>query len=291
MPCFHPLKGWRSRVRSDNGRRGIVFNPSQGLLDMPLSVPCGQCIGCRLERSRQWAIRCYHEASLHEKNCFITLTYDDAHLPENKSLIMKHYQDFMKRLRKEYGEGIRFFACGEYGDKTHRPHYHALLFGHAFPDQRLHSQNHGHKLYRSESLERLWPDGFSSIGQVNWSTASYVARYVLKKATGELAGMYEGVEEPFVLMSRRPGLGSAWYAANETDVYPRGTIIVGEGKERRPPRFFENKYRQSNPMGHAMLKATRRASSVYIPPHEVGERLRAKNLIAKSRVSNLKSSI
>ena len=128
MPCFCPLEGWRSKDRSSTGKRKIVFNPRDALRDMPVTVPCGQCIGCRLERSRQWAVRCIHEASLHEDNCFITLTYDDAHLPTDLSLNVSHFQKFMKRLRKRFGEGIRFFHCGEYGENFGRPHYHACLF-------------------------------------------------------------------------------------------------------------------------------------------------------------------
>src|SRR4051794_29862641 len=107
MPCFRPLKGYRARVTNpDTGKRSIVFNARKGFNDLPVDLPCGQCIGCRLERSRQWAIRCSHEAKLHEENCFITLTYAPEHLPPGGTLVVKDFQDFMKRLRFEFGAGI-----------------------------------------------------------------------------------------------------------------------------------------------------------------------------------------
>ena len=98
MACYHPMQGYRSAEVTKNGKRKIVFSPQKGYIDLPVKVACGQCIGCRLERSRQWAVRCMHEASMHMFNSFVTLTYDDDHLPEYNSLNYKHFQDFMKRL-------------------------------------------------------------------------------------------------------------------------------------------------------------------------------------------------
>ena len=136
MPCYRPIKGYRSRrLNAETGKRPVVFNPRDGFYDQPVDLPCGQCIGCRLERSRQWAIRCVHEASLHERNCFITLTYRDECLPTNGSLDLDAFQKFMKRLRRRFGEGVRFFHCGEYGENFGRPHYHAILFNLDFSDK------------------------------------------------------------------------------------------------------------------------------------------------------------
>jgi len=122
------------------GKRAIVFNPKYGYPDMPVELPCRQCIGCRLEYSRQWAIRCLHEASLYDENCYITLTYDDQKLPESydikNGLDLSHFQLFMKRLRKKYGAKIRFFHCGEYGEDRGRPHFHACIFNHDFQDKK-----------------------------------------------------------------------------------------------------------------------------------------------------------
>ena len=138
MPCYNPLKGYRSRTLNASGKRSIVFNLREGYVDQPIEVPCGQCIGCRLERSRQWAVRCVHEASLYKNNCFVTLTYSDDKLPSDGSLHFDHFQKFMKRLRRFYDDSrIRFFHCGEYGEQYSRPHYHCCLFNFDFVDKKF----------------------------------------------------------------------------------------------------------------------------------------------------------
>jgi len=134
MACYHPIQAWRSKkVNKETGKRSIVFQRSEAFVDMPVVVPCGQCIGCRLEKSRQWAIRCVHESKCHDDNIFVTLTYNNENLPKDGSLCLADLQKFMKRLRKKYGAGIRYFACGEYGEKLKRPHYHVCIFGLNFP--------------------------------------------------------------------------------------------------------------------------------------------------------------
>jgi len=122
LTCYHPLRAFKTVSGT------IVFNGNKPNIKEALNLPCGKCIGCRLDRSRQWAIRCMHEASLYERNCFITLTYSDEFLPNDRSVNVRHFQLFMKKLRKRFGPNIRFYHCGEYGEKTSRPHYHALLF-------------------------------------------------------------------------------------------------------------------------------------------------------------------
>lgn len=188
MPCFKPLDAWRP---IDSSSKKLVFSYNAkhcGSVTPDLQVPCGRCVGCRLERSRQWAIRVVHEASLHERNCFITLTYSDLHLPDDRGLHYDHFQLFMKRLRKKYGDGIRFYMCGEYGDKLGRPHFHACLFNHDFDDKKLwQTTPSGSRLFRSSDLESLWPYGFSSIGDVTFESAAYVARYIMKKVGGDAA--------------------------------------------------------------------------------------------------------
>ncbi len=238
MACFHPLTGYRS---VEDG--GIVFNPLKGFTDLAITVPCGQCIGCRLERSRQWAIRCVHESSLWEQNSFITLTYDDDNLPLNGSIDVTDFQKFMKRLRKKYtGQKIRFFHCGEYGEKNRRPHYHACLFNFDFPDKKLYSERKKIKLYRSEILEKLWPFGFSLIGDVTFESAAYVARYITKKITGAGAEAHYGLLQPeYVTMSRRPGIGKGWFDKWKSEVYPSDSIIIN-GKEVRPPKYYDRQY-------------------------------------------------
>ena len=131
MACYHPMPA----VRLANG--DVTFVSRTKVDGHAIYLPCGQCVGCRLERSRQWAVRCMHERSMHERACFVTLTYDDEHLPPGKSLNYPDVQKFLRRLRKRVGVPIRFYLCGEYGDDTDRPRYHICLFGFDFPDKAL----------------------------------------------------------------------------------------------------------------------------------------------------------
>jgi len=238
MTCYHPLTGYRSKDRNPSGKRSIVFNPGpkHALSGVPVKLPCGQCIGCRLERSRQWAIRCVHEASLHSQNSFLTLTYADEKLPADGSLVVKHHQDFMKRLRKHLSQErkdpcpchkgtdtkVRFFHCGEYGETYGRPHYHTLLFGHDFEDKVLEfTTPRGDEVFTSKTLGELWTHGLSKIGSVTFESAAYVARYITKKVTGDDAEKYyEGRKPEYVTMSRRPGIAHSWFEKFKSDVSP-----------------------------------------------------------------------
>lgn len=240
MSCYCPINGWYSKKRNETGKRSIVFNPGEGYTDRPLSIPCGSCIGCKLERARQWAVRCMHEASLYEENSFVTLTYDDNHLPPNGSLEPKHFVDFMKRLRYYRGPGVRFFHCGEYGTKLGRPHHHVLLFGVGFPDKVPQANSRGHVLYTSEELSRLWPYGFNIIGDCTFESAGYVARYTLKKVSGPgMVSHYGGRLPEYLTMSRQPGIGRGWLEKFKDDVYPSDEMVVN-GHITKPPRFYDN---------------------------------------------------
>ncbi len=161
MACYSPMIGYRSKTVNQSGKRSIVFKMSEGLASTEKEVPCGGCIGCRLKDSRQWAIRCMHEASLHSKNCFITLTYEDV--PVDGSLDKNHFAGFMKRLRERFprdlDDVIRVFHCGEYGEKFLRPHYHGLLFNFDFEDRIFWREKNGVPLYRSKILEEVWQGG------------------------------------------------------------------------------------------------------------------------------------
>lgn len=248
MVCYHPLTAFYGPVNKKTGKRTIVFdntlNFKKGInKDNILLLPCGQCIGCRLEKSRKWAIRCVHEATQHAHNCFITLTYNDDNLPLDLSLNKRHYTLFMKRLRKKFGDGIRFFACGEYGSLYQRPHYHAILFGFDFPDKQFFKYKHGTILYRSPTLEKLWPYGFSTVGTVTFESCAYVARYCLKKVTGDKADdYYHGRQPEYVVMSRRPGIARDWIDEYLTDVYPHDYVVIRGGIKCKPPRYYDKIY-------------------------------------------------
>ena len=159
MACYAPLIGYYSDEVTKNGKRGLTFSPRASFSGLPLKIACGQCIGCRLERSRQWAVRCVHENKMHDVSSFVTLTYDNDYLPSGGTLVKRDLQLFMKRLRRSRDEKIRFYACGEYGDATQRPHYHLLLFGCGFSDQRLRSRSRSGDMdyYDSEQLRAVWP--------------------------------------------------------------------------------------------------------------------------------------
>lgn len=286
MPCYRPIQAYRTREgRNENGRWPIVFNVTAGWKDFPVTVPCGQCIGCRLDRSRQWAIRCVHESTLHEDNCFITLTYDDDHLPEGNTLVKKDYVDFMKRLRKRYQDDhkIRFFHCGEYGDNFERPHHHACLFGHDFEDKRLLRVKGGVKLYTSEILRELWPYGYNTIGEVNFDSAAYVARYVTKKITGEDAEKhYNGREPEYITMSRRPGIGNDWFLKYKNDILESDRVYVRQGVLARPARFYDKIYERMDKDAFEVLKSLRKKKA-----SENTDNTRER-LEVKERLQNLK---
>lgn len=208
-------------------------------------VPCGKCIGCRLVRVRSWAIRCVHEAQMHEVNSFVTLTYDDDHL-ESPSLRYSDFQAFMRRVRKQLGP-TRFFMCGEYGELNWRPHFHAILFGRTFPNDGMVGEN----VWRSAVLERLWPLGLSSVGNVTSQSAAYVASYSRKKVTGERAaehyrrvcaatGEVVDLVPEFGRMSLKPGIGYSWFEKYWREVYvARDGVVSAGGRTVPPPRYYD----------------------------------------------------
>lgn len=241
MPCYHPITAYRSARLSENGKRKLVFNKNLALNpDEIIQVPCGQCIGCRLEYARTWALRCWHESTLYPNNHFITLTYDDDHL-KDFSLHPEDLTLFFKRLRKS--QSFRYFACGEYGDQNGRPHFHAIMFNFCIDDLRPVSLNSfGDPLYRSKYLESFWPFGFVSIGSVTFQSCSYVARYVVKKLKGKLAKTYDELHlyPPFVRMSRRPGIGRDFFFMHRSQLEDQLFCRSQGGAISPLPRYYEN---------------------------------------------------
>jgi len=301
VPCYRPLKGYRAeRVNPATGKRSIVFSPRDGYYDFPINLPCGQCIGCRLERSRQWAIRCQHEASLYDDNCFITLTYDNESLPRDGSLQVKHHQDFMKRLRFRFGSNIRFFNCGEYGEKFARPHYHTCLFNFDFPDKKPWRRTKaGHQIWRSDALEELWPQGMSEIGSVTFESAAYVARYITKKVTGDRAeAHYEFVNTDtgeivrrhpeYTTMSRRPGIGKPWLEKHGfRDCYPSDFITI-RGRKMRPPRYYDNQYELAQPSDFKKVVWRRRQAGKEFSQREPESRLAVREECSERKLTQLR---
>lgn len=268
MPCFFPIQAFRSGELTKNGKRAIVFDYREADTAEILILPCGRCDHCRLERSRMWAVRCMLEASMYDSNCFITLTFSPENLPADNSLDVRTFQLFMKRLRKKFGNGIRFFHCGEYGDKYGRPHYHAILFGIDFPDKYLWKLSGDNTLYRSPILEELWPYGHSSIGAVTFESIAYVARYVLKKKFGadswvDYVDVNTGaIRKPeYITMSRRPGIGKTWFDKYGSDVYPHDFLVL-QGRKLRPPKYFDRIFESIDPDAYEGIVMKRQEESL-----------------------------
>lgn len=321
MPCYHPLIGVDVGIVEGTGKRSIKVVPGSRVTEWNikreniLPLPCGKCIGCRLERSRQWAIRCLHEASLYESNLFLTLTFreacplDGTRTDPTISLHKHHFQRFMKRLRAKYSEyiwsrklnswiprkvkvkpQIRYFHCGEYGEGFDRPHHHACLFNIDFPDKYLFSERDGNRLYRSATLEELWPHGYALIGDVTFSSAAYVARYIMKKINGPMAeGHYKGRVSEYCTMSRRPGLSTEWFNRFNSDLYPKDFVIVN-GHKCKIPKFYDKRLELQNKEEHDRIKHDRliaaKESSSCTPYH-----LDAAEQLQKQRFGLLKRGL
>lgn len=264
MPCFTPLKAYRSEHQlTSNGKKAITFKESSDN-HTSIQLPCGQCIGCRLERSRQWAVRCMHEAQLHRENCFITLTIDKKKttIEQQTTLIKSDFQKFMKKLRRANPNvDIRYYYCGEYGENYGRPHYHACIFGYDFPDKEplfsvLQAQPKN-PLYTSEKLNKLWQHGNCVIGEVTFDSAAYVARYITKKITGPSADEYYSGRLPeFTNMSKKPAIGLRWIEKFKSDVYPSDEVVV-KGKKVRPARYYDKHLEKFFPHEFDQIKMNR----------------------------------
>lgn len=235
---------------------------------------------------------------MHERNSFVTLTYDNEHLPPDGGLRVEDWQRFAKRLRKARG-AFRFFHCGEYGEENRRPHYHACLFGLDFSDDRVLVRRRGESsLYVSPSLTECWGMGHCSVGELTYESAAYVARYVMKKLTGPagveeysrvdpVSGEVFEVRPPYVTMSRRPGIASSWFAEYGREVYPRDEV-VHKGRRFRPPRYYDGKLPECELAG---LKARRLERVAGRKDDLTPARLRVREECAEARLSRYKRDL
>ena len=293
MPCMHPLKAyWRTA-----SRESITFDAVQSQTKVPFQLPCGRCIGCRMEKARQWGIRCLHEAKMWPQNSYVTLTYDNEYLPPGGTLVLRDVQLFMKRLRKAFNSSndnpVRFFLGGEYGEDNARPHYHALLFNCGFRDRVLHSTNkRGEPLYVSKQLGELWGMGFCTIGEVTFDSAVYCAKYALKKVTGDAAYEHYCVfDENGECFDRRPefavmsrggkygGIGAPYYAKYGKEVRDHDSVVVN-GREVRPPKFYDTRSETVDASKFELLKKKRKRMAVLAKADNTVERLRVKERLA-----------
>lgn len=305
MACFSPLAAWQTtggdilfHAKGTCGKSKLAKSPD---IWRELTLPCGQCIGCRLDKSKAWAIRCMHEAKFHERSCFITLTYDPEHLPAHGDLVYRHFQLFCKRLRKKCGK-FRFFMCGEYGDELSRPHFHACLFGMDFPDRVYFKKtDSGESIYTSSTLASLWTFGFSSVGNLTIESAAYVARYVCKKVdpnydsrylrVDPLTGECVSVTPEFGQMSRRPGIGAQFLEKFKGDVYPRD-YVVSDGRRSRVPRYYDKLLEVCDPDMTDLLALSRYEKSLrFCSQDSSPERLRVREVVTRARLGFYKRSL
>ncbi len=320
MTCYAPLQAYRSRIAGAAGGYGITFNKDQSN-GQTVQVNCGQCIGCKLDKASQWGIRSIHEAQMWDENSFITLTYDDTHLPWDQSLDKKEYQRFMKRLRKQQQpKTIRFIHSGEYGETCpkhdkkkceecgplQRPHYHAILFNHDFPDKYPWKERNGHQTYRSEQLEKLWPLGNSEIGTVTFQSAAYVARYTTKKITGDnalahyekinpITGEVIQVKPEYMTTSRGgkdaagkelKGIGYPWYKKYKDDLFPRDECVI-DGRIMKPPQYYTNIYKQQEPEKYEQMKNERTKFFQKHKPDNTWQRLQDREKVKHAQLNQL----
>lgn len=294
MPCYHPIRMKQLERLNSKGNRSIVSytHPAKG---KNIDLPCGRCHGCRLERSRQWAVRCCAEMQGWKSNSFINLTYADDALvygsSERPILVPRDLTLFWKRMRKElskHGKTFRYFACGEYGELNHRPHYHAIIFGYDFPDKTYETTKNGNHYYHSNLLDYLWGNGRCIIGNASFESASYVARYVMKKRLGNTKGTYEkdGITPEFVVMSRRPGIGADYYDDFESDMFPRDQIFT-RNTVATPPRYFTERYKKSHPLESEDLIARRVERAQKNWENNQPKRLRVRERIKQSATKSL----
>ena len=310
MPCYHPLKAYQTAGK--NGKCKIAFKSSGG--STPISLPCGQCVGCRLERSRQWAIRCHHEALQYQNNSFVTLTYNNENLPWDHSLNKKHHQDFIKRLRKDNEAiQIRYYHCGEYGQATPdndfiaRPHYHTLLFNYKPKDLVHHNTENGFDTYNSDYLDNIWGKGNTIVGDVTFQSAAYCARYIMKKVNGAAqeehyirtdftTGEIIKIQPEYNTMSRgrkgigKGGIGADWLHLYKEDVF-RDDFIIHEGNRMFPPKYYDRVLEIEDPQKYEINKKIRQEKLSKHKKDLTPERLHTREVVKLAQISNLKRSI
>ncbi|WNK14765.1 MAG: replication initiator protein [Microvirus sp.] len=341
MPCYRPLRAFQC---ADGA---VVFSElKKHDVTRTLDLPCGQCVGCRLDRSNAWAHRCWHEAQLHQDNAFITLTYDEQHLPENNQLVYRDWQLFMKKLRaktsmdieleskteprkctppcttrttksrdinipenlntenlrkkqKKKTKKIKFYMAGEYGTEKGRPHFHACLFGHDFKDKIYYKKtSSGSKLYTSETLDKIWGKGFTSIGDVTIESAAYIARYIVAKITGPGSERYYerinyntgeiyDLTPEFNRMSLKPGIASEWIEKYESDCYPEGELTLLEGRKTRTPKYYDRKYKKREPLKYEQMLWQREQRAKEYLSDNTPQRLKVREQVAQDRINRM----
>ncbi|AXL14557.1 replication initiator protein [Microviridae sp.] len=287
MTCYRTQTAYYNINENDTI---ITFNrKKKHPLKDELKLPCGQCIGCRIDHSRSWAIRAIHEAKQYKENTFITLTFNNESLYQRKnpySLDKKEIQNFIKRLRQSINyKKISYIATGEYGERLGRPHYHLIIFNHQFNNLKKIQTRSREQLYTSDELEKLWKYGFHSIGKVTYQSAAYVARYNLKKISGKnKSEKYTRlddnntiiqIEPEFILTSKAPAIGLNHFKKYYEQIY-RNDLIVYQTengiRKTKPPRYYDKKLEQIDPELYETIKQNRKIKSQEIENENLTKR-------------------
>lgn len=235
---------------------------------------------------------------MHDGNSFVTLTYDQDHIPYDFGLHHRDYQLFMKRLRKQFRD-VRYFMCGEYGEKSSRPHFHALLFNCFFSDRYVwRKSGAGHTLYRSSVLEDIWTKGNVEIGDVTFESAAYVARYCVTEVSSpgrewivdpETGELFERKRE-YNRMSLKPGIGATWFAKYKAEVFPLDRVVV-RGRDCVPPKFYKQLLDRLAGTMSDDVEYSRYCKSLKFVDDSTEARLRAREIVCKARNKSLRRSV
>lgn len=310
MGCFYPL----SATQLPGGGTpiihartpGIPVKPTPAGLGRDIKLPCGRCIGCKIQRSQEWATRCLHESQQHQHNQFLTLTIDHEHLAAaapNGSLSKRTHQTFIKRYRSKLApRRFSFYMCGEYGTKLGRPHYHYLIFGHEFTDKVFHkTSDSGEKLYTSPTLNSLWEYGHAWIGEVTYESCAYVASYVMKKLNGDMAlehyrrqdeaGNDYWLEPEFNEMSRRPAIAHKWWQEFHQDVTTDDVIVRKSGGKMKPPRYYDKLLAMMDPALMEVIKLRREQRAKELAGDNTPARLADKETVTKAKLALKKRNL
>jgi len=296
MSCTRPISAQRYYSAKE---RKLVMRLKHGEGFKPnLELPCNKCQSCKLRKAKEWALRCWHESQMHEDSAFITLTYRDEDLPENRNLDHRDFQLFMKRLRIKYPERrFSFFMCGEYGGLTHRPHYHVVIFGYWPPDAKFHRKEKGNNYFKSEELDAFWKKGFTDTSYVSYQSAGYVARYTLKKQLPDKAlqdryvyadkhGEMQVRKFEYTRMSTDPAIGKSWFEKYKEQTIRDDFVRDPNGIECPVPRYYLDQLKKEDPELHEKL-ALARIEKAKASPDNTPARLKAKEICANARVKQL----
>lgn len=288
MACYAPRKAYRTTT-------GLSFyessrNDNLGSIDLP----CRQCIGCRLDRAHEWTIRIMHEAQLHHDNAFVTLTYKEEARP--KGLNHQDFQKFIRALRKQQKKEIRYYMCGEYTPQNNYPHFHACLFGVTFPDAKNWKQNDdGRWIQTSDILDKCWKRGFTTVGELNQTTANYCARYIIQKGdehaakylTVDADGVITRLPREYNRMSLKPGIGALWYNRHKNDLYAFDYAIDSRGHKHRVPTYYDKLHERSG-ADIDQIQYQRQLRGQAQSANNTDDRLLTRHIVHKARIRALK---